>query len=306
MFAHVFKFNPYRDGKGRFAPKDSRDGAAQDKPKEGLMDSDAPLSNYFKKFDDPEVTPKKVMTHLTPEERGEIAAYVIKAQSAPTSKSLFSKDGKYTADRRALHKQIMREVLTEAAIKAATPKDGEAPSFVVLGGRGGSGKSSFTNGKVDEFDGDKYLVLDSDAIKAKLRPPYKGWNAFSVHEESADIFDQLTHVAKRLKLNIVHDATLKSNSVEKTIVEMKKDGYDVEGHYMFVPRQTSAKRALSRYLGRDGKRGRLVPVDVILQNTENEKNFDNLKKYFSKWSAYDNQGAEPVLINRSKKKEKAK
>jgi len=85
---------------------------------------------------------------------------------------------------------------------------------------------------------------------------------------------------------------------------MKKRGYRIEGHYMHVPREVVATRAVERYLGKGPTgRKRLVPVDVILDNTNNEKNFDSMKKYFDKWSAWDNQvqkGELPKLISRSK------
>lgn len=288
MFAHIFKRNPFHDVAGRFTSKEKA--------------VEPTMADYFTKYDDPNVTAASILSKYTPEERGEIALAIVKAESAPTSKQLYTKrNGEYTTARKKLHGEIIRGILSEAAINRATPPEGTAPTFIVLGGRGGSGKSAFTNGKVKEFDADKFLVLDSDAIKDRLRPPYQGWNAHSVHEESSDIFDTVTQIAKTLKLNLVHDATLKSDSIGKTVKAMKEDGYRIEGHYMFVPRQTSAARAVERYLGKKkGQRGRLVPVDVILQNTKNEKNFDALKSKFDNWSAYDNQGAAPKLIGRKK------
>lgn len=297
MFSHVFKDS---EASKKAWLKRQRAQSKKPAPESGLGTD---LAKHFEKYDDPNLTVKQVMADFTPEERGEIASAIIKAKAMPTSKSFWTgKDGKYKPERLALHRKIISDILSTAAIKDATPADGETPTFVVLGGRGGSGKSSFTNGRVNEFDAKKFLVLDTDAIKERLKPPYKGWNAFNVHEESSDIFSQVTQIAKSLKLNIVHDATLKSRGVEDTIKEFKDDGYDIEGHYMFVPRQVSANRAVKRYLGKDGKRGRLVPVEVILENTENEKNFDAMKPYFKKWSAYDNQGAEPKLISRKEKK----
>lgn len=288
MWAKVFKRNPYHDTEGRFTSKEK---AVEPK-----------LADYFKKFDNPDVTATDILANFTPEERGEIAVARMRAESAPTSKQLYTRNGHYTAARRALHAKIINEILSEENIKRTTPPEGTAPRFVVLGGRGGSGKSAFTNGKIKEFDASKYLVLDSDAIKDRLRPPYQGWNAHSVHEESSNIFDTVTQIAKSLRLNIVHDATLKSNSVESAVKAFKEDGYGIDGHYMFVPRQVSADRAVKRYLSKGkGQRGRLVPVDVILQNTRNEENFDNLKQHFDNWSAYDNQGAAPKLIGRKAK-----
>lgn len=307
-FMGVLKANPYHDGKGRFAPKD---GAGSKVTATGSFNDKKPLSDHFAKYDDPKTSVDTVLAKFTPAERAEIALATKRSQEAPTSKSLFTdKTGEYTAERQKLHNAIVDDYLNAASIRAATPPKGEAPTFIVLGGRGGSGKSSFTyndkkdeEAKVKEFDSKKFLILDSDAIKDRLKPPYAGWNAFSVHEESSDIFEHITSEAKRRGLNLLHDTTLRGKSVESTIEQFKGDGYKVEGHYMFVPRQISAERAVGRYLGRNAEnRGRLVPVDVILGNTENEKNFDYLKKHFDKWSAYDNQGTAPKLISRGKKK----
>lgn len=100
-------------------------------------------------------------------------------------------------------------------------------------------------------------------------------------------------------LNIIHDVTLKGSSALKNVAEFKDAGYRVEGNYMFLPRQEAASRAVSRFLGKGpGARGRLVPPEVILSNVNNEKNFDALKPYFDKWSAYDNRGKAPTLIAR--------
>lgn len=291
FWGRIFKKNIYHDERGRFTSKDKAGGKA-----------DVSLADYYAKHDDPNVTSEKILSQFTPAERGEVAMGIIKANATPSSKELYTKkDGSYTEARLKLHREIIQSYLSDENIAKATPEKGTAPTFIILGGRGGSGKSGFTNGKINEFDASKFIVLDSDAIKEKLRPPYKGWNAACVHEESADIFERITEIAMARGLNLVHDSTLRSAKVEKTIKTMQGKGYDIEGHYMFVPRQVSATRAVKRYLGKGpDKRGRLVPVEVVLQNTENEKNFDTLKPYFKKWSAYDNSGTEAKLIGRGK------
>lgn len=324
MFAKVLKES------SAISPKDVRSAASRKawlKRQRARKERDAEphadhhrLATHYDKYDDPNVTVQDIMDQFSTEDRGEVALALIKAKNAPTSMqdpANVHQDGpnkgQFTEARKALHRKIIEGILTDEAIAAATPADGEAPTFIVLGGRGGSGKSSFTWGrnrdgterepKVGEFDSRKFLVLDSDAIKERLKPPYKGWNAFSVHEESGVIFDQLTEDAARMGLNFIHDATLKSKSVKSTIDFVKEVGYRVEGHYMFVPRQVSAVRAVKRYLGKGPQdRGRLVPPEVILENTQNERNFDSFLPEFDHWSAYDNQGTEPKLISRKKGK----
>ena len=272
----------------------------------GLIGPNLSMTDYNAsvnaKNGDDDVTEATIMARLDPKDAAEIKQLTLRARGEPSSASLFSKDGVYTAERRALHEKVIEHFINKASLEAATPAEGESPKFIVLGGRGGSGKSSFTNGKITEFVAKNFIKLDSDEIKEFLKPPYAGWNAFSVHEESAAIMEKMTDFLISNRKNFIHDATMKSMNVEKDILQMKAAGYTVEGHYMYLPRQDSAMRAQERYLGKDGKRGRLVPARVILDDMKNnEVVFDTLKKYFSKWSAYDNQGDAPILLGRSKK-----
>lgn len=304
MFAHVFKFNANHDHLGRFAKAPGNGNGP-------LAEQGVSLEDYAAKHDQAGVTAEDIYSQF-PKDRREIAASVARANNLTGTNVLYSRNkdgtGGYTSARKALHREIITSILSPENIAAATPKKGKRPVLVILGGRGGSGKSAFTHSekgdaKIKEFDSRNMLVLDTDAIKAKLRPPYKGWNAACVHEESDYIFESINSMAKELGLNIVRDATLKSNKLQPTIDAFKAEGYDVEGHYMFVPRQEAARRAVSRYLGK-GKadRSRLVPAETVLSNVNNEKNFDLLKHNFTKWSAYDNQGSGPVLINRGSNK----
>lgn len=309
--AHIFKFNPYHEPGGsakggQFAKKpggattiNAKDieERAKEAGKFGVLGKDANIAEWSKKFDDPDATEDSILSKLDQKDAAEIKDKTIRAKGEPASYDLFSDNGVFTPDRLALHEKIIEHFINEKSLKAATPEEGQAPTFIVLGGRGGSGKSSFTNGTIKEFDSKKFIKLDSDEIKEWLRPPYEGWNAFCVHKESAMLMDALTDRLIQKRVNFIHDATMKSKNVERDINRMKGQGYNVEGHYMYVPRQTSALRAQQRYLGQDGKRGRLVPAQVILDEMKNnEAVFDDLKKHFSKWSAYDNQGERPVLL----------
>lgn len=271
------------------------------------------LASYAQSKDDPKITEEKIYSQLDPKDAEEMRAKVKKANKLKGTDVQYVKDGDYTPERKKMHDEIIRHFLSPEAIKAATPEKGTKPTFVVLGGRGGSGKSAFTHGhggekpSVNEFDSRKFLIMDADEIKGRLKPPYKGWNANQVHEESSYLFDKIVDTAKNLGLNIVSDATLKSDKLGPQLEDMQKNGYDIEGHYMFLPRQKAAQRACGRYLSKGpGQRGRLVPPGVILGNTNNEANFDKLKPFFKKWSAYDNdqpKGTPPKLIQRGTDKE---
>ena len=209
----------------------------------------------------------------------------------------YHSDGKghYKENRQKLHKKILNDLFLHANM--AKPKAGEKPTFMVLGGRGGSGKSKF-NGLV--YDKDKYIVLDADAIKEML-PEYKGYNAFEVHEESSDILKKALKIAQKRGLNVVLDGTMKSlGSTEKKVKSFNDAGYNIEMYYMHLPREKAAERAIGRFMGDNG---RYVPLEILLDMKDNEENFDKLKHYASKWAFYNNdvpsKENKPILIDKN-------
>ena len=204
----------------------------------------------------------------------------------------------YTAERYALHEQIVKDMLAAKGIPGAPVggfKKSDNPTAIILGGRGGSGKSQFdkvNNPLMGIYDSKKTLVIDPDKIKEELGKhgsvSYSGANAALFHMESGHVADMLIRAAKRRKLDIVLDITMK-NDKSDTVRAFKKSGYTVDGHYMFLPAQYAAERAVQRFMTKkqDGS-GRYVPVDIILANKENEKHFDKLIPMFHNWSVYSN------------------
>jgi len=269
---------------------------------------------------DTAVTEAGVIDALAVEEQAAIRGFedLLKGIK-PTTDRFRSAEGVWSAERKLLHKDIIKKVIlgfkeeTGALTRSNILKNGkhravvpanETPTYTVLGGRGGSGKSWLTK-KDGPVDGRKMLVLDSDAIKGLL-PEYKGWNAFEVHAESSHLFEEITKVAKRLNMNIVHDMTLKSAKSAKQRVGQfsasslkNPNGYNIEGYYMYLPRHEAATRAVSRALG---ETQRYVPLDIILSNTENEAVFDALRPLFSRWGMWDNfvpKGTPPKVVGTS-------
>lgn len=251
-------------------------------------------ATYAKLHDQADVSPESILANFPPDTAAKITDVQKRLASIEQTIDLHKQDGKYSEERDKLHFKIISSILSPERIKAATPAEGDAPTFTILGGRGGSGKSWFS-GQV--YDEGKAIVLDADHIKGQL-PEYEGWNAAQVHEESGDIFDEITNMCARLGLNLVHDATLKSTGgAIKKVEAFKELGYKIEAHYMHLPRQEAAKRAVSRFLG---KSQRYVPVEIVLANTSNEASFDEVKKHADKWSFRDNnvpQGSDPILIS---------
>jgi phage-related protein (TIGR01555 family) len=219
------------------------------------------------------------------------------AQSTPTTSPVsegghIKEDGTYTDERKALHEKIVWTILSDSAVKKATPPEGEKPTLTVLGGRGGSGKSWLISS--DGPAKQNSIVINPDEIQEHL-PGYEGWNAASYHEEAAHIASLIDQTAMVLGVNVTQDATLRvSHWAEIQIKEYSAKGYQVEGHYMFAPPHVSAVRGLKRFVD-GGKSGRYVPVEYLIGSTTNEASFDHLKPLMDYWTVFDNSGTAPKL-----------
>jgi predicted ABC-type ATPase len=294
-------------------------GAAGPKAEHEVRGSQDPIepdkfsaADYARSHDDDKVTPESVLSHFPPDTGEKIhAAQDRLATLEETYKTHRltgeGEDSIYADSRAPVHASVLFEpwtdpkgkthpgILSPEEVERATPKDGEQPTFMLLGGRGGSGKSKL-KGRV--YDPSKYLVLDADEFKQRL-PEYEGWNAGQVHEESSDLLERALSFAKLHGLNVVLDATMKtSKGAMKKVDAFKEAGYRIEAHYMHLPRQEAAKRAVSRFLGATQ---RYVPVDVVLGNTSNEQTFDEVRKHADAWSFHDNnvgEKDEPKLISK--------
>lgn len=205
----------------------------------------------------------------------------------------------FSDERQKLHQKIIDEFLSEEKIKNALPKNGEKPMFVMLGGRGGSGKSWFTS-KKGLYNPKKFIVIDADEIKNYL-PEYKGWNAGLVHEETSDLSKKIIEYSKQLGVNVIVDGTL-SNPAKavKQFEEFKKKGYTTSCDYMFLPMQESMKRACGRFRTKNGDySGRFVPLEIMTGMTKNEDSFEAVKGIVDRYSFRDNlniKGGKPRLI----------
>lgn len=280
----------------------------------------------WKKDYDPSVTQEGVYKamHLSPERHAEMQDIEKKARAQPqTIEKHRAKDGTYDPLREALHDDILYKgvwgadeddyskkkwyppLLDKAQAVKALPPKGQKPTFIMLAGRGGSGKTKLKGRVYDEAHA---LVLDSDKIKHML-PEFAGWNAGEVHEESSDILDAALAAAREQGYNVVLDATLKSlPNAEAKMDAFEKAGYCTEGHEMYLPAAKAATRSVGRYFspgekaGADPKaRGRFVTPDIILGNVNNEKNFEALRPRWQHWSFWSNDvpmGQDPQLMAR--------
>lgn len=302
------KVSHHWDGKG--APdasphEDQGSGKPEIKPHDGDPDS-FNASQFSAQHDDPDASADSIIAGFGGDAKKRLDAARERLSGVTQTVDEHAPGGKWNEQRAALHRKLMFEgveingkkvpgILAKERIEAATPPKGEAPTFIALGGRGGSGKSSL-NGRV--YEESKAIVLDADHIKGML-PEYEGWNAHQVHEESSHVLETVMRMAKILRVNVVLDATMKTGkSIVDKVDDFKAAGFRTEAHYMHLPRQEAAKRAIGRYLN-GGEKGRYVPPEVVLGNTKNEENFDTIKGKVDAWSFHDNSGEKgsgPKLI----------
>lgn len=233
-------------------------------------------------------------------------------------------DGDYVGyewkpERRELQRKILNEVSFKNILDKL-PKEGEKPKLVLLGGRGGSGKSKFTYESEDEnvlgedaYDANKFVVIDPDKYKERL-PEYKnlvekgdkyaGLNAWEVHEESSAMKKMALDNALQIGANVVLDGTMaKYKSVKKTLDKFREKGYIIDVAFMELPRELSAIRGINRGMRVNKKTnariGRWVPVPVMLGMTDCEENFEKLSKDADHWVLYHNEvpeGQKPKLV----------
>lgn len=243
---------------------------------------------------------------------------VERANKEPETVSKYRKSGEgvnsvYTPERQKIHDEIIDEIFSNKNIERIIEKSQGTPYFIILGGRGGSGKSTFdkgpkANGKPGNpngvYDHRDCITVDPDALKTLLADKahkygmdstgWEGWKARAYHEESSDLAKKIMKKAIERKLNVCMDITM--SNADKQIAELKlakKSGYSTRACYMHVPKQESFSRAMGRYAENEDTKeldftGRLVPPDVLLDMKDNEKNFDQIKKYADNWTFYDN------------------
>lgn len=235
------------------------------------------------------VDPETFKNQLPAEQRKFIQESEAKLKGGIPTNALVSQGGyrnpdeTWTAERQRLHEQIIRSYI-EKGMENAVPNEGEAPVAILLGGRGGSGKTTSTDAMIP--DKDRYLIINSDDVKAML-PEYQGWNSGLLHEESSIITDQIERIARDLGLNVLYDATLKSEgSAVDRMQKYASAGYDVDGFFVHTTPYISAQRAMARSLSS----GRYVPPEYVLGSRSNESTFDAIKGGMRRWTLIDNNG----------------
>lgn len=181
-----------------------------------------------------------------------------------TTADHYATDGVYSAERAALHDQIVADYLH------AGLATGEGETLYFMGGGPASGKSSMVkalkNPRLGE--GRKNLFIDSDEIK-KLLPEYQkmvaikdpGAAAF-VHSESSLISKRILNEgaergARSITLDGVGDRGV--TDIARKLKAARDLGYTVEANYATLPTDLAVKLAKTRAR----ETGRLVPESYI-------------------------------------------
>ena len=173
----------------------------------------------------------------------------------PQTKDIWTKNGQYVPERRALHTKIVLDFLRQ---KPCIVKN--KPVAILTGGPPGSGKSTFIRKFAPWMLSGKMFVIDADDVRSKL-PEYEGWNANSTHKETKDIVNRmLDSVGSPCRTDLLYDGTMNSAaSYIPLLRKIKSMGYEVYVIYMQVPKKVSKGRVLSRYR----ETGRYVPLSVV-------------------------------------------
>jgi hypothetical protein len=129
------------EGKGPKAPPEPEARGGE----RAYRSSSRPASMRFSETTHAEASYESIFESLAPEVKQEIAKAEsgvkkgIRTNSFVEYGGFRQTDGRYTPEREALHEEIIAKFLTPEAMKAATPKAGEKPVYLMLGGRAGVG-----------------------------------------------------------------------------------------------------------------------------------------------------------------------
>lgn len=167
----------------------------------------------------------------------------------------------FTADRQALHDRIV-----ESSLAGKIPV--ARPQYNVLGGGGGSGKTTLIkSGRVPLLTNRNSVMVNADDIKEKL-PDYVSMNARGDKRAAAYVHEESSYLAKRTQaaafergLNVTLDGTGdgKLSGLQGKIQAGKDAGYTVNGIYVTVPSDVAVARAEAR----GARTGRFVPETVL-------------------------------------------
>ena len=196
------------------------------------------------------------------------------------TKSIYSKKGNYTINRKRLHNKIIKFFLKQ-------DKNTKSPDLYVLGGVAGSGKTTNLRRMIKE----RAINLNNDDIKAilaKVTPsPSKRFfllHAALLHRESSDVEALIIKKLLRSKKDIIFDKTLANFQKQlKIIKKFHNKGYQITTFGTNLKPHIAIARVTKRFLNPKGD-GRYVPLNIIVAkgNAINRNVLKMAKKQFNK------------------------
>ena len=125
----------------------------------------------------------------------------------------------------------------------------------------GSGKSSVYSHRLSEEYGER--IIDTDDFRSYI-PEYNGVNSPVVHREASLMRDMVLDEALNRGENILLSTVgANAKSLAGKIQKYKALGYSVYLHLNELPYLESVARVLERYVGKDGKLGRIVMPNLV-------------------------------------------
>lgn len=205
----------------------------------------------------------------------------------------------YKKERQKLHNQIVKGIVDSAS----SPKNGEKPIAILMGGGTASGKGTLRSTLIIprmQLAGISVGISDCDDIKEQI-PEYKHFQkqdtesaAFRVHQESMDIAMEAFDALVKNKKNLLFDGTMKSvDKYSKMIDQLHSAGYYVQIIGADIPTDLAIERASKR--AKQTKRS--VPTSIITGSHGGfASTYPELLDKVDGYSLYDNSGNTPVLV----------
>lgn len=205
----------------------------------------------------------------------------------------------YTRERLKLHDQIIQGIVNSAN----SPKNGEKPVAILMGGGSASGKGTIRSTMVIprlQAEGINVGISDCDDIKSQL-PEYEHFKAqdiesaaYRVHQESMDIALKALDALIANNKNLLFDGTMRLVDKSTEIIDkLHKAGYYVQ----IVGTDVPIEIAIERSEQRAKSTGRKVPHNIIQGSHGGfASTFPELTDKVDAYTLYDNSGSHPVVI----------
>ena len=202
--------------------------------------------------------------------------------------------------RQLLHNEIVHRIIDGKPTR-------ENPTFVLIGGGVGSGKTSLqkTTPNVYADNPDETVRIDLDDIKNMIHEldPVPGLSDDErcgfLHEESSYIAEEARIVAQARRCDILLDGTGNSNIKKLTgkVERAQRSGYKVDGVYGTIPTQLAWARNLLRAYMPGSVRGEVAPGPTTGSHQKvTQVVVDGAPDVFDTFRLYDTSGKPPYPL----------